>query len=269
MAVQLDVGQAILLGPGEGEAVADELQKTLLLLLDHEALAVTWFRYPAHEDGPERHIHKTHTDAFYVLSGEVSFRLGPDESHVVRGHAGTFVAAPPGVAHTFANEGSEEVTFLNIHAPNAGFASMLRARRDGRDEEAERFDQHAPPADGGRPLSDAIVVLTGEGEQLPGRRRDLRVEYEGSELEVLEFRCEPGFGPIDPHVHDEHADSFYVLGGEVEFTIGDETRRAGAGTWVAALPRARHGFAIPGPGSAHFLNIHAPGSGFIDSIRED
>ena len=77
MAVELDVGQAVLLRPGEGEAVADLPQKTLLLLVDHEALALTWFRYPAHEDGPERHIHKTHSDAFYVLSGEVSFRLGP------------------------------------------------------------------------------------------------------------------------------------------------------------------------------------------------
>ena len=67
MAVELDVAQAVLLRSGEGEAVADLPQKTLLLLVDHEALALTWFRYPAHEDGPERHIHKTHTDAFYVL----------------------------------------------------------------------------------------------------------------------------------------------------------------------------------------------------------
>ena len=93
--------------------------------------------------------------------------------------------------------------------------------------------------------------------------------YEDSELEVLEFWCEPGFGPIEPHVHETHADSFYVLEGEVEFTIGDETKRAGPGTWVAAPPGVRHGFAIPGPEDAHFLNIHAPGSGFIDRIRKD
>jgi hypothetical protein len=52
MAVELDVAQAVLLRPGEGEAVADLPEKTLLLLVDHEALALTWFRYPAHEDGP-------------------------------------------------------------------------------------------------------------------------------------------------------------------------------------------------------------------------
>ena len=114
MAVQLDVGQAVLLGPGEGEAVADSPAKTLRLLADFDELALTWFRYPAHLDGPERHIHETHVDAFYVLSGEVSFRLGPDPDHAIQGTPGTFVAAPAGVVHTFANESAEEVTFLNI-----------------------------------------------------------------------------------------------------------------------------------------------------------
>src|SRR5215475_1777955 len=88
----------------------------------------------------------------------------------------------------------------------------------------------------------AVFLGPGEGEQLPGRLRE-------------------------PHVHADHADSFYVLEGEVEFTIGHETRRAGPGTWVAAPPGVRHGFAIPGPENAHFLNIHAPGKGFIESIR--
>ena len=115
----------------------------------------------------------------------------------------------------------------------------------------------------------AIFLGPGEGEQLSGRLRELRVKYESSELEVLEFWCEPGFGPIEPHVHEDHVDSFYVLEGEVEFTIGDEVRRAGPGSWVAASPGVRHGFAIPGPEGAHFLNIHAPGSRFIDSIRRD
>ena len=113
----------------------------------------------------------------------------------------------------------------------------------------------------------AIFLGPRAGEELAGRRRELRVKYEGGEFEVLEFWCEPGFGPIEPHVHEDHADSFYVLEGEVEFTIGDEVKRAGPGTWVAAPPGVRHGFAIPGPGPARFLNIHAPGTGFIDGVR--
>jgi quercetin dioxygenase-like cupin family protein len=113
----------------------------------------------------------------------------------------------------------------------------------------------------------AILLRPGEGELLAGRKRELYVRYEGPEYEVLEFFCEPGFGPVDPHVHEGHVDSFYVLEGEVEFTIGDEVVRAGPGTWVAAPPGVRHGFSIPGPEGAHFLNIHAPGSGFIDRVR--
>jgi mannose-6-phosphate isomerase-like protein (cupin superfamily) len=267
MAVELDVAQAVLLRPGEGEAVADLPQKTLLLLVDHEALALTWFRYPAHEDGPERHIHKTHTDAFYVLSGEVSFRVGPDETHVVRGKAGTFVAAPIGVVHTFANESDEEATFLNIHAPNAGFADMLRARRDGHHDEADRFDQHPPPTDGGKPLSEAIVVLPGEGEAIPGEHREFVVKAELDELEVIEFACDPEFGPVEPHVHSDKIDSFFVLEGELEFTLEDETVRVGPGSLIAALPGVRHGFRNPGPERARFVNIHAPSDAFIERVR--
>jgi mannose-6-phosphate isomerase-like protein (cupin superfamily) len=59
-----------------------------------------------------------------------------------------------------------------------------------------------------------------------------------------------------------------VIEGEVEFTIGDETVRAGPGTFFAAPPGVRHGFAIPGPGRARFLNIHAPATGFLEGVRE-
>ena len=246
--------------------MADEPAKTLRLLADLDQLALTWFRYPARLNGPERHIHKTHTDAFYVLSGEVSFRIGPDETHVVRGQAGTFVAAPPWVVHTFANESPEEATFLNIHAPNGGFADMLRARRDGRHEESERFDQFPAPADGGRPLSDAIVSLPGEGERLSDDDHELVVRAELAELEVIELSCEPGF-EVTPHVHPGKVDSFYVLAGEPELTLEDETLRAEPGTYVAAPPGVRHGFRNPGPGAARLLNLHAPSDGFVERVR--
>jgi quercetin dioxygenase-like cupin family protein len=115
----------------------------------------------------------------------------------------------------------------------------------------------------------AIFLGPGEGELLHGKRREIRVKYEGAEYEVLEFDCEPGFGPVDPHVHDDHTDSFFILEGEVEFTIGEENVRAGPGTFVAARPGVRHGFSIPGPGRARFLNVHAPGAGFIGRIRSE
>jgi quercetin dioxygenase-like cupin family protein len=261
--MELDVAHPLLLLPGEGEIVADQPEKTLRLLADHDALALTWFRYAGGERGPELHIHRRHTDAFYVLSGEVSFALGPNGAHAVRGQAGAFVAAPAGVAHTFANETSEEATFLNIHAPNMGFADMLRARRDGRTEDAERFDQFPPPPDGGRPVSDATVSLPGEGERI----RDLVVKVSREEIDGLEIDCGPGYGP-GPHTHELEVDSFYILDGELDFTLGDQIVRAGPGTFVSAPPGAVHGFKCPGPGRARFLNLHTPAGGFVDSWRK-
>jgi quercetin dioxygenase-like cupin family protein len=115
----------------------------------------------------------------------------------------------------------------------------------------------------------AVLLGPGEGEVLSGAKRRIYVRYEGPEYEVMEFECEPGFGPVDPHVHEDHTDSFYVLEGEVEFTIGDEIIRAGPGTWVAAPAGVRHGFSIPGPQPVRFLNIHAPANGFIRRLRAE
>ena len=114
---------------------------------------------------------------------------------------------------------------------------------------------------------DGIHYGPGAGESLFGGRIVLKSGLE--QLSVTESWFATARPGADLHFHREHADSFYVLEGEVEFTLGDETKRAGPGTWVAAPPGVRHGFAIPGPEGAHFLNIHAPGSGFIDRIRKD
>jgi quercetin dioxygenase-like cupin family protein len=70
---------------------------------------------------------------------------------------------------------------------------------------------------------------------------------------------------VDPHHHDDHVDSFFVLDGQVDFLLGDETARAGTGTYVAAPPGATHGFRPIAP--ARFLNIHAPDAGFAARAR--
>ena len=93
----------------------------------------------------------------------------------------------------------------------------------------------------------AILLGPGEGEELAGRRRELRVRYEGDEFEMLEFWCEPGFGPIEPHVHEDHTDSFYVLEGEVELTIGDETSAPALACSSPRRPASVTGSPSPGP----------------------
>lgn len=114
---------------------------------------------------------------------------------------------------------------------------------------------------------DGIVNGPDEGERLIAEKRDLRIKALLRELSVTESRVEPGWEGVTPHIHKRHADSFYVLEGELEFRIGDETIRAGPGTFVSAPPGVVHAFTNAGPGSARYLNIHAPDCGFIDLLR--
>ena len=48
-----------------------------------------------------------------------------------------------------------DVKYLNLHAPGEGFIGYMRGLRDGTGVE---FDQHDPPADGGRPKEEAVVT---------------------------------------------------------------------------------------------------------------
>ncbi len=102
-----------------------------------------------------------------------------------------------------------------------------------------------------------------DGELVRGNR----VLAELPQLEALELRFGPSFEGVDPHVHDDHVDSFYVLEGEAEFTVGDEVFRAGPGSYVAAPIGVRHGFRNAGEGELRMLNVHAPSAGFAQRLR--
>lgn len=260
------MAEPVLRRTGEGETIFDSDRSTLRVLVDREELTVTWFRYARGEEGPDPHVHHRHTDAFYVLEGELELGLGPSAAETVRATAGTFVAAPPGVVHTFRNASSAEATFLNFHAPSMGFADMLRARRDGREEDAERFDQSEPPPDGGRPVSAAVVSRPEGGEVFDRENRAIAIKSDLPQISAFDIAFDPEF-VVDPHRHDDHVDSFYVLAGEVDFTIGEDVVRAAASTWFSAPPGTRHGFRNPGPGRARVLNVHTPDGGFTGGVR--
>jgi quercetin dioxygenase-like cupin family protein len=259
MRMKLDV-QPVLLRPGEGETTTDRAERTLRILCDFEQIIVSWFRYEPGEEGPNPHIHKQHTDAFYVLEGEVEFGIGPEVTRVTGG-PGTFAAAPPGVVHTFKNSSDGTAIFLNVHAPSMGFGDVLRGGGH------EHFDQFDPPADGGRPFDDAILQPAGAGERVQGKNTFHLINADLSELSVFEMTFSPEFEGVDPHTHDDLVDAFFVLEGEGEFVVGEDVQRAGADSFLAAPPGARHGFSNPGPGPLRMLNLHAPDAGFAGRLR--
>ena len=61
----------------------------------------------------------------------------------------------------------------------------------------------------------------------------------------------------------------YVLEGEAEFTIGDETVRAPAGTWLSIPVGTVHGFRNAQEDELRILNIHVPNTGFIARLRKN
>jgi quercetin dioxygenase-like cupin family protein len=260
MSVELDVHRPLLLAPGEGETVTDRPERTLRILAELEQVIVTWFRYEPGEKGPDPHIHKHHTDAFYVLDGEIEVSLGP-ELETVRAASGAIAAAPPNVVHTFRNASDATAVFLNIHAPSMGFGDHMRGRKD------VEFDQHEPPPDGGLPFTDAVLTEPGGGELVEHETSALRIICHLPQVSALDLTFAPDFEGVDPHRHDDHVDAFYVLEGEVEFLAEDESTRCGPGTFFAAPRSVVHGFRNPGPEPLRVFNLHGPPGGFVDRVR--
>ena len=110
--------------------------------------------------------------------------------------------------------------------------------------------------------------MPSDAERVPRGSGSFRILAELPELEVLDLRFGPEFEGVDPHTHDDHVDSFYVLEGEAEFTVGDEVVRATPGTFVAAPPGLVHGFRRVGDVDLRVLNVHAPNTGFARRFHE-
>ena len=121
----------IALGPGEGEGVKADRPELSLLEVTFDP-----------GSGVDPHLHKQHSDSFFVLEGEVEFHVGDE---VVHGTPGTYVLAPPNVVHWFRNVSDEPVRMLNLHTPGgfAGYRRELRAlRAQGIEPDTAWFEEH-------------------------------------------------------------------------------------------------------------------------------
>jgi len=112
----------------------------------------------------------------------------------------------------------------------------------------------------------AIVVLPGEG------RRVGNVEFLARTADTPRFNfgiieIAPG-RELEEHVHAEEDDAFYILEGEMTFTLGEEEVAAPPGTFVLVPPGVEHGFRNNGADPVRMLNIHAP-AGFDRRIGLD
>jgi quercetin dioxygenase-like cupin family protein len=87
----------VLLQAGEGERLPT-VTRVATIKVGREELPLIEFELEPGFKGPPPHSHDDHVDSFYVLEGEAEFLM--ESEKLVLG-AGSFVAAPPGVEHTF------------------------------------------------------------------------------------------------------------------------------------------------------------------------
>jgi uncharacterized cupin superfamily protein len=122
-----------------------------MILLDDEStgghLGLIHDIVPAGHVGPQLHLHEAFDEGFYVLAGELVFRVG-DAMSVIR--AGDVAFARRGEPHTFANQTDTDVPVLMFVTP-AGFEQYF----------ANGAAQARPPAE-------LTVVVGGRlGEERP------------------------------------------------------------------------------------------------------
>ena len=246
--------EAVVLRPEEGE----RLNERIVVKLEATQISVNEVDVGPDFEGPGPHFHKEHVDAFYILEGTLEFING---DQTVRAEAGTSVAVPPGIVHGFTNAGPGRARYLNIHAPDGRFIEYLRHAVAGKKFEWDSYDVDEPDGP-----ADAQISGPDKGERL-SRREGLAntVKAETSELSLFVLEFDERWEGVDPHSHDDHIDSFYVIEGEVEFLAGDETVRLGAGSYFAAPIGITHGFRPVGP--ARVFNLHAPDAGFARRAR--
>ena len=255
------MGEAVFTPFGEGEVIGDSADRRVEILSDHETLNATWSRFGPHREVADLHVHRNHTDCFFVLEGELTVRLGL-EDELVTVPAGTLARVPPVVVHGFRNGSDAEVRYLNLHAPGQRFADYLRAMRDGR---SFSYDQHEPPEDGGRPTSEAVVGASEHVAERSGLHVELLADVD--ELGISENRCEPAAETDPRHVHRRHLESLYVLEGELTVTLDGRELSAAAGTWVQIPAGVAHAYACTGDEAARFLELHTSNSGYGASLR--
>lgn len=111
-------GASFVISPRAGEAIDNGVALLDVLLEPGRApgFAVFVNHFPPMGGGPPAHHHNSYDEAFYVLSGEMEFRVGGETARVP---AGSMAYVPRGATHAFRNPSSEPAHLLVVTTPEA------------------------------------------------------------------------------------------------------------------------------------------------------
>jgi quercetin dioxygenase-like cupin family protein len=107
------------------------------VLVAREELVMFEFEMEPRTDGAGPHIHKAHSDSFYVLEGELEVMV---DGETLYAGPGELVHAPPHVVHSFENSSDGRLRLLNMHTPGMRFDEYIRKMDEGVDVNPEEYD---------------------------------------------------------------------------------------------------------------------------------
>ena len=116
----------------------------------------------------------------------------------------------------------------------------------------------------------AIVFAAGEGKLLSARGSAMffkatRASTNGA-FSFMERTLPAGGRKPPPHIHTHCEEAFYVLEGEIEFSLGADTVIGHPGSFVHVPGGVSHTFGNAATASSRLLIIHAPA---MDSYFEE
>jgi mannose-6-phosphate isomerase-like protein (cupin superfamily) len=122
----------IFVGPDDGKALPNPIGGRMVVKVRDED---TGGGYSIHDNtippgspGPLPHLHRYHDEAFYVLEGTLTVRVG---THKITAPVGSFVVVPRGTVHQPSNPGTEPTRVLLIFSP-AGMDRFFEEAAEGR-----------------------------------------------------------------------------------------------------------------------------------------
>ena len=105
-----------MLAPGEGERYSPPGHPAVVLKAGASATlgAYSLLEFTVAGNGPPMHVHHDAEEAFYVLDGEITIRIGTETIQAI---AGSFVLIPRETPHTFDNASDHPSRMLTIFSP--------------------------------------------------------------------------------------------------------------------------------------------------------
>lgn len=115
---------------------------------------------------------------------------------------------------------------------------------------------HVPPGAGKRLwVAEELMTFVVSGGDTGGR------------YALTDSTVPPG-GEAPNHVHRREDEAFWVLEGEIEVTVGEDTVTAGPGSFVGLPKGIPHAYVNAGPAPARFLTLMVPAGleGFFEEV---